>query len=339
MKKSRLSLTSKFFFLLLLVLSLNAGSYFLILKNVYEQELQAQAKTVVANVEAFGAWVAKNGRVWVRADSSDSFLGEEEFINPKDPEQKAIHFFSKNPALAQREFSEAVMNSASPAKFRMTSHNVMNPRNAPDGFETRALEAIRNQHLKDFAEFSEGNYRYAQAIYHKASCISCHGDAGTAPADVIKRYGSSNGFGFKEGDVAGVISVTIPAASLSDSILKFIGPVEISLVIISIVIALWFVRSSFIKPVQRLTQAAHDISLGKDVNLALENIDDATRNEIDQLTLALNRLKSSTQIAIAKMRQAREAVNTTVVKAKKAIAKAKLQEADLRGPAPDNREP
>ena len=46
------------------------------------------------------------------------------------------HFYSKNPALAQREFSEVVEKSSSPAKFRMTSHNFMNPVNKPDAFES-----------------------------------------------------------------------------------------------------------------------------------------------------------------------------------------------------------
>ncbi len=161
MSKKRASISAKFSLLLALVLGLNGAAFYLLLTNVYTHELKAQAQTVVGNVEAFGAWVASNGRVWVKADSSTSYLGEEELVNLKGPEQKVVHFFSKNPALAQREFFEAVMQSPSPAKFRMTSHNVMNPINAPDAFETRALKAIRSENLKEFSEFSEGNFRYA----------------------------------------------------------------------------------------------------------------------------------------------------------------------------------
>ena len=57
------------------------------------------------------------------------------------PSSRPVNFYSKNPALAQREFSEVVEHSASPAKFRLTSHNVMNPNNKPDVFEDGRAEA------------------------------------------------------------------------------------------------------------------------------------------------------------------------------------------------------
>ena len=40
-----------------------------------------------------------------------------------------------------------VEKSASPAKFRVTSHNFMNPVNKPDAFETKALDRIRANQL------------------------------------------------------------------------------------------------------------------------------------------------------------------------------------------------
>jgi hypothetical protein len=308
----RISIATKFFALLVVVLALNAACYFLILNNVYSHELRAQAQTVVANVEAFGAWVAKHGRVWVKAETSESFLGQESYLKQGDDSGKPVTFFSKNPALAQREFSEVVHSSSSPAKFRMTSHNVMNPINAPDAFETRALNAIKTQQLPEYAEFYEGSYRYAKPVYHTANCIACHGDPAKAPVDVIKRYGDKNGFGFKEGDVAGVISVTIPTVPLLSSLIKFIGPLEILLVVVSIVLAMGFVKWVVIKPITRLTLAAQEASLGRDVKIDVDAVNADTGNEIQQLALALNRLKSSTQMAIKKMREAREAAQPKI---------------------------
>jgi HAMP domain-containing protein len=305
---NRLSIGSRFFLLLFAVLGLNAVGYLLILQNVYTEELRAQAKTVVANVEAFGAWVAKSGRVWVKADKSESYLSHEEYsLNVKN-EIKPVHFFSKNPALAQREFSEAVMQSASPAKFRMTSHNVMNPINLPDAFELRALSAIQETALPEYIEFVGGTYRYAKPVYHQASCINCHGDPAKAPADVIARYGDQKGFGFKEGDLAGLISVAIPTEHLWSGILKFVGFAEIALIFSSMAIFMLMVRLWIVLPIRKLTQAAQDISLGKDVSMNAAALTDGTRNEIHQLTQALNRLRSSMQISIKKMREARELV-------------------------------
>jgi len=276
----------------------------------------------VANVEAFGAWVAQHGRVWVKDNSGNSYLGEMTVATATKPDEP-IHFYSKNPALAQREFSEAVAQSASPAKFRMTSHNVMNPVNKPDAFEQTALDIIRANNQKDYAEFVKGEYRYAQAVYHKAACISCHGDPAKAPPDVINRYGKENGFGFKEGDVAGVISVRIPTHSLSANLMSFVGPLELGLVVLSLILAFWFIRSKLITPIKKLTVSAQDISTGQDSPINTTGIDLNTRNELDQLVLALSRMRNSTYLAIKKMREARAEASETLVKAKAAVAKAR----------------
>jgi len=305
--KNKISISSKFVFLLLLIVGLNAIAYYFMLQNIYQQELKSQAKTVVSNVESFGTWVAQNGRVWVKEGSRDSFLSQELYKASCEnlDDQSFVHFYSKNPALAQREFSEVVAKSKSPAKFHMTSQNVMNPVNAPDAFEKTALAIVTKTGASEYAEFINGEYRYAQTVYHKASCISCHGDPAKAPEDVIKRYGSEHGFGFKEGDVAGVISVSIPASPLYLRALHFVGIKELALILIPFVIALWFVRSAVVTPIKKLTQAAQDVSTGKDAVIGIEAIDPDTRNEIDQLTLAFNRMRNSTQLAMKKMREAR----------------------------------
>lgn len=307
MKKNKISISVKFIALFLLIVGLNALAYYFMLQNIYQQELKSQAKTVVSNVESFGAWVAKNGRVWVKEGSKESFLSQELYnvSCEGDNAQSYIHFYSKNPALAQREFSEVVAQSSSPAKFHMTSQNVMNPVNAPDEFEKTALAIATNTGAAEYSQFVDGQYRFAQTIYHKASCIACHGDASKAPEDVIKRYGAEHGFGFKEGDVAGVISVSIPANPLYMKALNFVGVKEILLILVPFIIALWFVRSSIISPIKKLTEAAHDVSTGKETPIDTSGIDINTSNEIHQLTLALSRMRNSTHLAMKKMREAR----------------------------------
>ncbi|MFO1388982.1 DUF3365 domain-containing protein [Cellvibrio sp.] len=305
--KNKISLSTKFAALFLLIVGMNAAAYYFMLQNIYLQELKSQAKTVVSNVESFGAWVAQNGRVWVKEGSKESFLTQELYRASCENVDDAgfVHFYSKNPALAQREFSEVVAKSSSPAKFHMTSQNVMNPVNAPDGFESMALAIVTKTGASEYSEFADGQYRFAQTIYHKASCISCHGDPAKAPEDVIKRYGSERGFGFKEGDVAGVISVSIPAKPLYMRALNFVGVKELALILVPFLIALWFVRSAVISPIKKLTETAHDVSTGKDTPIDIANIDLNTNNEVHQLTLALHRMRNSTQLAMKKMREAR----------------------------------
>ncbi len=305
MLKRRMPITAQLFLLLLVVLIANAGAYFVILQNMYYQELESQAKTVVANVEAFGAWVSRSGRVWTRAEDQD-FLSRIEVQEVGQPDN-VFHFHSKNPALATREFSEVVAQSQSPAKFRMTSHNVMNPNNKPDAFELRALEAIQKGNLTQYSEHGKDVYRFASPVVHVASCISCHGDAANAPQDVLEVYGSENGFGFKEGDLAGVISVTLPKRTIVQSTLTMFSFAEAAIIFISILPILWFVRKAVILPVRRITFVAESISKGKEADIDAAELSPESPNEIDQLTLAVSRMRSSFSIAMKKMKEAREA--------------------------------
>jgi len=304
MFSTRLSLTTQFLILLLVVLVLNATAYLFIMQNMYKQELESQAKTVVDNVESFGSWVSQSGRVWVKGESKN-YLSKEEVISANDSE-KRFHIFSKNPALATREYSEVVAKSNSPAKFRMTSSNVMNPANTPDSFELRALAAVADKQQIDYSEFTGDTYRYAKAVIHQESCISCHGDSAKAPADVLSVYGNEHGFGFKTGDVAGVISVTLPKRSVFQSAFSWINAIELLIILLSILPMIWFIRRAIILPIKHITHAADEISRGKDVHVDVTDTAADSKNEIHTLKIATARMRNSFVIALRKMREARK---------------------------------
>jgi HAMP domain-containing protein len=292
-------------------LALVGAAFYLILDRIYVNQLKSQAETVADNVDAFGSWVAQYGRVWVK-DDNKSYLGHASLLQPEEgtPEGTVpppgtkltpVDFYSKNPALAQREFSEAVERSPSQSKFRLTSHNVMNPNNAPDPFEEGALREIRGKNLKEYYELTDNGFRYARAVYQKASCIACHGDANNAPNDVKVRYGTTNGFGFKEGDVAGIISVRLPAKSFWDVALNVIGVWELVMIVAAFVIAMLFMYRAVVAPIRRLTAATQQISLGKAADLGLAKISPHSGNELHRLALATERLRVSINMAIQRL--------------------------------------
>lgn len=296
----------KFLFLMMGVLGLNALAYFYVAEKIHLHQLRAQAQTVVANVEAFGSWVANSGRVWVKANQSESYLSREEYsVNEGELAQKVV-FFSKNPALAQREFADVVMHSSSPTKFRMTSENVMNPNNEPDGFEMRALQAINKSHLSEFTGVYEGAYRYAKPIYHTANCLKCHGETANAPEDVIKRYGSQHGFGFKEGELAGIISVSIPTQPLWTDLAHYFGPLEISLILSTLILSLLCVHIWISRPLRQLAQEADNLSLSTGLfNQSTAPLATAA-NELSALQKSIGRLSSATQHALKKWRDTQQ---------------------------------
>src|SRR5215831_7100633 len=266
------SITTQFAIVFVVALLLVAGSFYLVLDSVYRSELKSQAETVADNVDAFGSWVSQYGRVWVK-DDNRSFLGQvtltvpatDGAVNAAPPD--LWHFYSKNPALAQREFSEVVEKSASPAKFRVTSHNFMNPVNKPDAFEARALERIRAGHLKEYYEMTPESFRFARTLYVKQSCLACHGSAENAPADVKTRYGTERGFGFHEGEVSGIISVRLPARSFWQVTSAVVGPLQIALLASAFVVAVLFIQFAVVRPIKRVTRAAERISVGQQADL------------------------------------------------------------------------
>jgi len=301
----KLSLTAQFALVFLIALGLVGAASWLILERVYMNQLKSQAETVADNVDAFGSWVAQYGRVWVK-DNDKSYLGHMPVFQNEDmtgtaPKLTPVNFYSKNPALAQREFSEVVEHSASPAKFRLTSHNVMNPNNKPDAFEAGALKQIREGKLPEYFDLTPNGFRYARAVHHKASCIACHGDANAAPNDVKVRYGTENGFGFKEGDVAGIISVRLPARSFWDVALNVVGVWQLVMILAAFVIAMVFMQFAVVKRLKRLTEATQQISLGKPGELRTGKIDPKSHNELDQLALATERLRISINMAIQRL--------------------------------------
>lgn len=305
------SLTVQFALVFMLALALVGTAFYLILDRIYINELKSQAETVADNVDAFGSWVAQYGRVWVK-DDNKSYLGHASLLQPEEgtpdgtipaPGAKLtpVDFYSKNPALAQREYSEVVARSASPSKFRLTSHNVMNPNNKPDGFEEGALRKIRDNNLKEYYELTPGGFRYARAVYQKASCITCHGDADKAPNDVKVRYGTSGGFGFKEGDVAGIISVRLPAKSFWDIALNVVGIWELVMILGAFVISMLFIYYAVVAPVKRLTAATQQISMGKKADLDLASFSPKSGNELHRLAFATERLRVSINMAIQRL--------------------------------------
>jgi hypothetical protein len=297
------SITTQFAIVFVLALLLVIGSFYLVLDSVYRNELKSQAETVADNVDAFGSWVSQYGRVWVR-DDNKSYLGQVTLVTAPDSAgtpSDVWHFYSKNPALAQREYSEVVEKSASPAKFRVTSHNFMNPVNKPDAFEAGALERIRANHLAEYYEMTPDSFRFARTLYVKASCLACHASAENAPNDVKVRYGTEHGFGFKEGEVAGIISVRLPVRSFWKVTSDVVGPLQIGLLLSAFLVAVLFIQFAVVRPIKRVTRAAERISVGQPADLGAGQLKRTSGNEIHQLIMATERLRASLALAMQRL--------------------------------------
>ena len=69
--------------------------------------------------------------------------------------------------------------------------------------------------LSGFIQGDEGELYYvARPIVVEESCLRCHGSPETAPKEIVARYGTKTGFGWKVGEINSILMVTVPAADL-----------------------------------------------------------------------------------------------------------------------------
>jgi len=100
------------------------------------------------------------------------------------------------------------------ANIRRTSLKFRNPGNAPDDWETVALETFASSNQKEILETTAfGATRYMKAIPTGAVCLACHGEQ-LAPAieqALDTAYPHDRARGYSLGEIRGAFSITWPA--------------------------------------------------------------------------------------------------------------------------------
>ena len=289
------SIQAKHSFVFIVAIILMGLGFFLGVQDLKLKQLRNEAKAVAEQVVSFRAWVANSGVVWVDQLSADfhDYLGEKMV---KEGEK----IFSKNPALATRELSTIVAKSSTRATFRVTSDDYRNPANAPNEFEKLALQTLKAESNQQFVEnIGNGKYLYAQPIYVKASCLRCHGNPKDAPKDVITKYGDKRAFGYKVGDIRGIISVSLPDVKIEEVVSSFINPITLGLVAVAFLMSYLYTHFSLILRIKSLTKKTKLIAKGE-LNTPLETQLDSS-DEIEHAAHAVDLLRRSLIVAMRHM--------------------------------------
>ncbi len=295
---SKWSIQFKYSLIFILTLALIASGLFIGIYTLKTNQLRNEAMASAEQVIAFRAWVANTGVVWVDhlAPQFRDYLGK------KASNDNTLEFFSKNPALATRELSEIVSKTATRATFRVTSDEYRNPANAPDGFENTSIQTFKSDKTRRYNDEFEGNfYRYSQPIYVQESCLKCHGDPKDAPADVITKYGDKRAFGYKVGDVRGIISIKLPNLTVIDVLLTLLNPYTIGLIVLAFLLNFLFTHVAIIKRLKELSLTTERIAQGE-LDLALR-VNPNSRDEIDNVGHTIDLLRNSLVVAMKRLRK------------------------------------
>ncbi|OGP38725.1 MAG: hypothetical protein A2X93_00210 [Deltaproteobacteria bacterium GWC2_56_8] len=107
------------------------------------------------------------------------------------------------------------INEKGDVKIRHAATKYRNPVNAATPEEAAIMERfMKEADLKEVSDSFEKDgkrfSRYTRPIYVESACLACHGERDTRPAFVLSKYPDDRAYGFKAGDLRGIISVISP---------------------------------------------------------------------------------------------------------------------------------
>ncbi|WP_260291311.1 diguanylate cyclase domain-containing protein [Sedimenticola hydrogenitrophicus] len=166
----------------------------------HSREIAAnRAEFVFKMVESVRLWNARHGGVYVPVDEKtrpNRYLEVDE-RDISTPSGKSLTLL--NPAYMTRQLTY-VVEELSDVRVHLTSLKPINPDNAADLWETRALEAFEGgaQRVQGFVgEGKDAVYRFMAPLVTQKACLKCHEKQG-----------------YEVGDIRGGASVSFTAASL-----------------------------------------------------------------------------------------------------------------------------
>lgn len=296
------SLNVKFVGIMLLAVGITIGAGAIAAWNLRTALMRNTARAVAEQVIAFRHWIAGTGVVWVNAlqPSAPDYLGQANCGGQM--------FYSKNPALATRELSQIVAATGLNATFRVTSDNYRNPKNSPDAFEAAAIHSFKVDLVKPekersafFESFVGPTYRYSLPIVVAKPCLRCHGSAQEAPQEVLDKYGAARGFGYREGDIRGVITVDLPTLSLF-ALSPETMAAALGMIGLAFAAAFYLFKRLILDRVTAMTRLTEKMvhgDLDADISREYRN---ASKDEIDKLYHALDLMRKSVKIAMERLK-------------------------------------
>jgi protein-histidine pros-kinase len=138
----------------------------------------------------------------------------------------------------------------------------------------------------------------ARPIKALAPCLECHDRPKGAPAAMIRRYGSVNGFGWKEGEIVGSQIMSVPMAvplrmaeKSFQALAIYMGVAFLlTLIVLDLVLVITITR-----PAARLSSMADRISLG---DFDVPELPVKGKDEISVLADSFNRMRRSFERAM-----------------------------------------
>ncbi len=215
-------------------------------------------------------------------------------VNPND----SVFHPQTVPAYAATEHFNYFRSAYPEFSYKEATLNPTNLRDRAVDWEADVIESFRNNPAqRDFSgerDTPMGPALYmARPIKAGAPCLSCHSTPDAAPANVVKVYGRTNGFGWKADEIIGAQIVTVPLAvpiRMANAALRDLMTSLVLVAIVTLLILNLTLHFAVIRPVRRFSVMADQISQG---NLDFPELPAGGNDEIGVLAGSFNRMHRS----------------------------------------------
>lgn len=187
--------------------------------------------------------------------------------------------------------------------YKEATLNPTNPRDRAADWEADIVQRFRNDsaatEVSGTRDTPMGRTLYlARPIRVDAGCLGCHSLPSAAPATMLARYGSDNGFGWQPNEVVGAQIVSVPFASAESSAARVRRDLLIAIAAMLLCVMLIINVSLYvlvIRPVRRIARIADQVSLG---DTSAAEFPSGGGSELSALSAAFNRMRKSLDKAL-----------------------------------------
>ncbi|NEO85593.1 MAG: DUF3365 domain-containing protein [Spirulina sp. SIO3F2] len=259
MKQIKKSLESQFTILIALVffvvlLLVNFGSSYLLSQQA-QTEITQRATILMDTLNSVRNYTTEN----IQSLLQDEVETTDKFMRESVPSFAATQVFSRFkelPKYVDFAYKEAALNPT-------------NPKDKANYFESDLLQEFRKNPNRDrevsgFITQNQSNAFYISRPLkvNDVSCLQCHGNPESAPANLIRDYGDQNGFGWQVGEIVAAQTVYVPADQiymLKRKRVRLLGYISVGVTLLSILLIKYLFGIRITQPLKKLTVLSHSI--------------------------------------------------------------------------------
>jgi len=187
--------------------------------------------------------------------------------------------------------------------YKEATLNPTNLRDRATDWEADLIQKFRNdaktREITGERDTPTGRSLYlARPIRVDAACLECHSTAAAAPAALVARYGSDNGFGWQPNEVAGASIVSVPLANASESADSAFRTIMVGIIVVflaAVLVVNAVVYLLVVRPIRQIATVADGLSVG---NTDAGDFPPASGPELTALTRSFNRMRTSLEKAM-----------------------------------------